>query len=266
MADPDRWGWKSDLPTFGGASPRVVRIALRSFVCSPRPRQLRPCDVCVQWPHGEWGSGRHLGRTRSRTRQARADAQVGRAVLSHGGTWGCPDSPQAYYYAAATRELAPLSGAPVRDSSGCVRAVPNGSEDQPCSDVVPSLGGDARLRLSPCAKQANALRSRPHRLQCWHADRAEPSPMPPSRHARGAHHERARVCASDSVRAPRMAHGHSGGWDESFFFGIDAPEAFTVELFQHGGRAGECVSRGAPESEPRTLQLAEVWRFEACVR
>jgi hypothetical protein len=49
MADEDRWGWKSDLPTFGGAEPRVVRLSLERFVRDASPEQVRAWDDSLPW-------------------------------------------------------------------------------------------------------------------------------------------------------------------------------------------------------------------------
>jgi hypothetical protein len=49
VPDADRWGWKSDLPTFGGTQPRVVRIALESFVRDASPEQVRAWDDALPW-------------------------------------------------------------------------------------------------------------------------------------------------------------------------------------------------------------------------
>ena len=49
MESEPRWGWRSDLPTFGGTAPRVVRIALESFVRDASPEQVRAWDDAVPW-------------------------------------------------------------------------------------------------------------------------------------------------------------------------------------------------------------------------
>jgi hypothetical protein len=42
-------GWNSDLPTFYGTEPRVVRLRLESFVREPGPGQLQAWDDAIPW-------------------------------------------------------------------------------------------------------------------------------------------------------------------------------------------------------------------------
>ncbi len=54
LPDP-RCGWRSDLPTFSGAEPRVVRLSLESFVREASLDQLRAWDDSIPWLQRECG-------------------------------------------------------------------------------------------------------------------------------------------------------------------------------------------------------------------
>jgi hypothetical protein len=49
MTEQERWGWKSDLPTFGRTTPRVVRLSLQQFVRDASPEQVRAWDDSLPW-------------------------------------------------------------------------------------------------------------------------------------------------------------------------------------------------------------------------
>jgi schlafen family protein len=49
MGPDERWGWKSDLPTFGRVSPRVVRLRLEQFVRDASPEQVTAWDDSIPW-------------------------------------------------------------------------------------------------------------------------------------------------------------------------------------------------------------------------
>ena len=50
-AAPDEaaYGWQSDLPTFYGAQPRVVRLRLESFIRDAGTEQIRAWDASIPW-------------------------------------------------------------------------------------------------------------------------------------------------------------------------------------------------------------------------
>ncbi len=48
-APEERWGWNSDLPTFYGVSPRVVRLSLESFLRDAGPPQRRAWTDSIPW-------------------------------------------------------------------------------------------------------------------------------------------------------------------------------------------------------------------------
>jgi len=45
----DRFGWQSDLATFSGSEPRVVRLRLEQFVEDASPEQIRAWDQSIPW-------------------------------------------------------------------------------------------------------------------------------------------------------------------------------------------------------------------------
>lgn len=46
---PDGCGWRSDLPTFAGTPPRVVRLSLADFVREAGDEQVRAWDAAIPW-------------------------------------------------------------------------------------------------------------------------------------------------------------------------------------------------------------------------
>lgn len=46
---PEPCGWRSDLPTFWGTQPRVVRVRLEGFVSDVSPQQVRAWDESIPW-------------------------------------------------------------------------------------------------------------------------------------------------------------------------------------------------------------------------
>ncbi|MDX1660765.1 MAG: DNA/RNA helicase domain-containing protein [Gemmatimonadota bacterium] len=48
-SDDPRWGWRSPLPEFYGAEPRVVRLSLERFVRDADPSQLRAWSNDIPW-------------------------------------------------------------------------------------------------------------------------------------------------------------------------------------------------------------------------
>lgn len=47
--DDQAWGWQSDLPTFYGAEPRVIRFSLERFVRDAGPEQVRAWSTAIPW-------------------------------------------------------------------------------------------------------------------------------------------------------------------------------------------------------------------------
>lgn len=45
----DRYGWQSDLRTFSGSEPKVVRLCLQNFVSDASPEQVRAWDQSIPW-------------------------------------------------------------------------------------------------------------------------------------------------------------------------------------------------------------------------
>ncbi len=45
----ERWGWRSDLPTFERTSPRVISLRLEQFVRDAGPEQIRAWNESVPW-------------------------------------------------------------------------------------------------------------------------------------------------------------------------------------------------------------------------
>jgi len=45
----DRYGWQSDLHTFSGSEPKVVRLHLQNFISDASPEQLRAWDQSIPW-------------------------------------------------------------------------------------------------------------------------------------------------------------------------------------------------------------------------
>lgn len=51
--DDRTWGWQSDLPTFYGAEPRVVRFSLQRFVRDAGPEQVHAWNASIPWLQDE---------------------------------------------------------------------------------------------------------------------------------------------------------------------------------------------------------------------
>src|SRR5262245_36751263 len=49
MPDEERWGWRSDLPTFERTPPRVISLRLEQFVRDAGPEQVRAWNESLPW-------------------------------------------------------------------------------------------------------------------------------------------------------------------------------------------------------------------------
>ena len=47
--DQAAYGWQSDLPTFYGTQPRVVRLRLEEFIRDAGTEQIRAWDASIPW-------------------------------------------------------------------------------------------------------------------------------------------------------------------------------------------------------------------------
>ena len=47
--DEAAYGWQSDLPTFYGTQPRVVRLRLENFIHDAGTEQIRAWDASIPW-------------------------------------------------------------------------------------------------------------------------------------------------------------------------------------------------------------------------
>ena len=49
----DGCGWTSDLPTFSGSEPRIIRASLLGFVRDASPEQIKAWDASIPWLQNE---------------------------------------------------------------------------------------------------------------------------------------------------------------------------------------------------------------------